>query len=216
MNKTKRAVYRKSKNRKEASGRENKRVPWTILGFPCRVVNLHTTTRVLLPPIHLLLPLPLSLRQPLHPLPFLVSSSIATAFIIAAPKSPPSSINTPFVVTAIQETKFSAVSKPHPFPSYSFVCKDRPSPRTGGGGLAFLIHHSVSYPNLSSDAHFPNDSILEHQAINATIHATTYRLYNIYTTLSTSCPPPKISHLLDYQDDHNTVIIGDFNAHNAS
>ena len=123
------------------------------------------------------------------------------------------------LIAAIQETKFCSSSNPHSFPGYTLIRRDRPtSTRAGGGGLAFLIHHTVSFTHQQSDQLFPNDSTIEHQAINVTITGTPYLIFNIYIPPATSCPPaysPNLSPLLE-QQDHNVVILGDFNAHNAA
>jgi hypothetical protein len=43
----------------------------------------------------------------------------------------------------LQETKLNTRSKQPFFPDYAFMRRDRPV--GGGGGLAILIHHSVSF-----------------------------------------------------------------------
>lgn len=123
------------------------------------------------------------------------------------------------LIAAIQETKLSAASKPPSFPSYTLVRRDRPGVgRGGGGGLAFLVHHSIHFTNVSTDHLFPGDNTLEHQAISATMDGTPYQIYNLYIPPATSCPPsyiPDLSNLLE-QDNNNVLIVGDFNAHNPA
>ncbi|KAA0184157.1 hypothetical protein HAZT_HAZT008960 [Hyalella azteca] len=59
---------------------------------------------------------------------------------------------------------------------------------------------------------------MEHQAISISINGAQLHLYNIYIPPPTSCPPgfsPSLTPLLEL-DTHNTIIMGDFKAHNPA
>ena len=121
------------------------------------------------------------------------------------------------LVAAIPETKLSLVSNARSIPNYTLVPRHRPG-EASGGGLAFLIHHSVSYTDLPSDHLLPNDSIIEHQAILAHLGPTLLQIVNFYIPPATSCPTgylPDLDPLFE-RSDHNVVIVGDFNAHSPA
>ena len=63
-------------------------------------------------------------------------------------------------IAALQETKLDPLSPSPTFKNYTVIRKDR---NQYGGGLAFLIHHSVQYHNLTNP--LPNDPHLEALAI---------------------------------------------------
>ena len=108
----------------------------------------------------------------------------------------------------------SDVSTYKDFPNYQTLRRDRPGDR-GGGGLISLIHHSISYTELTTDHLFPGDSIIEHQGFTITHNHNTLNIYNIYIPPTSCCPPgyrPDLNNFLSTHDD-DTLIVGDFNAH---
>ncbi|KAA0196554.1 hypothetical protein HAZT_HAZT005288 [Hyalella azteca] len=127
------------------------------------------------------------------------------------------------LVVAIQDSKLTEASNIPTFPGYTLVRRDKPiGPRTGDGGLFFIVNHTVLYSPIPSDHLFPGDSTTEHQAISKlfsiSIDGAQFHLYNIYIPPPTSCPPgfsPSLSPLLKL-DAHNTILMGDFNAHNPA
>jgi hypothetical protein len=113
-------------------------------------------------------------------------------------------------IAALQETKLNSKSKPLKFQDYSLVCKDRLVGR--GGGVAFLIHHSVRYSDLDTSSLLPdNDQTLELQGITANIDNSDIKIFNIYIPLvSTNVAYSPDSKILDTDDD--ALVLGDFNA----
>ena len=94
--------------------------------------------------------------------------------------------------------------------------KDR-APADGGGGIAFLIHHSVQFREISIQN--PDDH-LEIQAIEATIHNSQIEIYNIYLPPASSCPgysltEEAISGVLG-ELDGDVLVVGDMNAHHET
>ena len=57
------------------------------------------------------------------------------------------------LIAAIQETKLKPTSSLKAFPGYTALRRDRPNV-DGGGGLLFLIHHSISYTPFLTDPFF--------------------------------------------------------------
>ena len=118
-------------------------------------------------------------------------------------------------IAALQETKLKPTSNPISFPGYHILRKDR-TPPDGGGGLAFVIHHSVQYIEIDtiniSDAH------LEIQAITATVDNSPIDIYNIYLPPPSSCDPDyalseSVMEALLGHSDADMLVMGDFNAH---
>ena len=117
-------------------------------------------------------------------------------------------------IAAIQETKLKDSSRNPSFPGYNFVFKNRQG--GGGGGLAFLIHHSISFSPVNVALN--NDPHIELQAIKAQINNSDVTLFNVYVLPASSCPPlhrPNIASILDQADD-DEFILGDFNAHHSA
>ena len=120
-------------------------------------------------------------------------------------------------VACLQESKLSSASPYSDFTNYTTVRKDRPGDR-GGGGLLSLIHHSVTYTELPTDHLFPGDSIIEHQGLTIIADDVKLNIINIYIPPKSCCPPryrPNLNLLLSSHDE-DTLIVGDFNAHNPS
>ena len=64
-------------------------------------------------------------------------------------------------VACLQETKLSSRAGNFSFPNYNLVCRDRPV--GGGGGLAFLIHHSIPFTHV--DTPFILDQTIDQPAV---------------------------------------------------
>jgi retron-type reverse transcriptase len=111
-------------------------------------------------------------------------------------------------IAALQETKLDPLSPSPTFKNYTVIRKDR---NQYGGGVAFLVHHSIQYHNLNNP--LPNDPHLEALAIEIPTPDGNTTITNIYLPPTSSCQPnyqPPFSSLL--QGD-NHLILGDFNAH---
>ena len=123
-------------------------------------------------------------------------------------------------IACLQETKLTSTSNAPSFVNYNLVRRDRPS-QDGGGGLAFLVHHSVSFLPYNTDQFFQHDNVTEHQGIIITLPGGTSSLHivNIYIPPCTSCPPGHTVVLDPLFGDlqlHDSLITGDFNAHNPA
>ena len=122
------------------------------------------------------------------------------------------------LICALQETKLKHSSKPLQFKNYTFIRKDRPA-QDGGGGVAFLIHNSVSYTEVNTRQFFLQDNTIEHIGIKVKIDEHDLTLLNLYIPPCTSCPA---DHEVDLQpllsaDYHTDVIVmGDVNGHHES
>ena len=85
----------------------------------------------------------------------------------------------------LQETKLKVGSKDPPITGYTLYRKDRPGGGYGGG-VAFLIHHSVSFSPI--DVSFNNkDQFLELIAVNILINNSDLAVFNLYCPPSSSC-----------------------------
>ena len=122
-------------------------------------------------------------------------------------------------VACLQETKLVPGSKDPSVAGYTLLRRDRPRGGTGGG-LAFLIHHSVAYVEV--DTSFVQDPILELQGISATINNVPTTIINIYCPPASSadCPrgyAPDVDALLNHHHfSGDCFILGDWNAHHES
>jgi hypothetical protein len=117
-------------------------------------------------------------------------------------------------VTAIQETFLSSTSAPPSFPEFALVRKDRPEGR--GGGLIFLIHHSLPFTLV--DTSFIQDAHTECQAIKVSINGSDLIIFNVYLPPVSSCPQtycPNLSSVFSRFDD-DVLVCGDLNAHHAA
>ena len=113
-------------------------------------------------------------------------------------------------VACLQETKPSSHAGNLSFPDYYLLRRDRPA--GSGGGLAFLIHHSIPFTNI--DTSFILDQTIEVQSIAITIDHSPLIIYNVYVPPASSCPlgySPDLSIILNRSGD-DTLIVGDFNA----
>jgi hypothetical protein len=116
-------------------------------------------------------------------------------------------------VACLQETRLSAKVKTPAFPGYAVLRKDR---QVGnGGGIAILVHHSISYSPLDTSDISRGDGVMELQGITATINGIPLNIFNVYLPPSSSCPPlykPSLNPLLNFSDA-DSIIMGDMNAH---
>ena len=107
-------------------------------------------------------------------------------------------------VVVIQETKLSVNSTPPVIPNFTLVRKDR---RDNGGGVAIFVHRSILFaqaPDLPGDGHTESNGI----------KIGDIKIRNIYIPPVTSCAPgfePNFQAILSEPD---SLILGDFNAHN--
>ncbi|MCP3662806.1 MAG: hypothetical protein GY696_09960, partial [Gammaproteobacteria bacterium] len=107
-------------------------------------------------------------------------------------------------VVVIQETKLSENSTPPVIPNFTLVRKDR---RENGGGLAIFVHKSILFAQASD---LPEDGHTESNGIQI----GDIKIRNIYIPPIASCAPgfdPNFQAILSEPD---SLILGDFNAHN--
>ena len=109
-------------------------------------------------------------------------------------------------IAAIQETKLTNKSKPPNFPNYTLIRKDREWDT--GGGLAFLVHETIPFEPLPD---VQLDKFTEYLAIK--VH--NIKIVNIYIFPASSCDIRFLPNLAMLFTDNNTIIMGDFNAHDS-
>ena len=109
-------------------------------------------------------------------------------------------------IAALQETKLTHKSKDPNSQNYTLVRKDRLKDK--GGGLAFLVHKSIQF-EVIPDA--PPDPHLETQGIR--VGDTS--IINIYLPPNSSCSSDYHFTLLHFLNMKDTIILGDFNAHDS-
>ena len=107
-------------------------------------------------------------------------------------------------IAALQETKLTSKSKDPNTADFTLVRKDRN--RDKGGGLAFLIHKTIQFKALPNS---PCDTYMESQAIS--VGET--NIVNIYIPPNSSCSNGYNPTLNDFLHMKDTLILGDFNAH---
>ena len=119
-------------------------------------------------------------------------------------------------VACIQETKLKLGSKDPAIPGFTIVRRDRPGGGYGGG-VAILIHHSVSFTPIDT-SFAANDPHLELIAVNAKINNAEIKIFNVYCPPSSSCGRgyfPDISTLFNNADG-DALILGDWNGHDSA
>jgi hypothetical protein len=117
-------------------------------------------------------------------------------------------------VAALQETFLSTSSANPSFSDFALIRKDRPQGR--GGGLAFLIHHSVAYSHV--DTSFIQDAHTECQAVRVNLNGSDLVVFNVYLPPVSSCPQdyqPNLSSILNHTDD-DILVCCDLNAHHEA
>jgi exonuclease III len=116
-------------------------------------------------------------------------------------------------VAALQETFLSNASIPPVFPDYTLLRKDCPQGR--GGGLALLIHHSVTFSPI--DLSFLLTDETECQAVRVSINGSDIVLFNVYLPPVSSCPRSfdlNLSPVFHFSDD-DILVCGDLNTHHG-
>ena len=109
-------------------------------------------------------------------------------------------------IAAFQETKLNDCSKLSNTANYTLVRKDRKE--DSGGGLAFLIHESIMFESVPDN--LPRDPRLEYLAIKV----NSLTIFNIYIPPTSSCKTPGYTPTISpFLTDSETLIVGDFNAH---
>ena len=111
-----------------------------------------------------------------------------------------------FKIAAFQESKLNENTVLPELGDFELIRKDRT--KDAGGGLAFLIHKNIKYQKLPD---LPPDLHLETLGIKI----NDISIFNVYLPPVTSCSQgynPDFSALLNMKD---SIIIGDFNAHDA-
>jgi hypothetical protein len=117
-------------------------------------------------------------------------------------------------IAALQETKLRSTSPDPSFPEYTVLRRDRPDDR-GGGGVAFLIHDTVTYKHYETKHMTPGDVYTEHIGITAHLHGQDFHIINIYIPPCTTIPAAEhfTPTLNNFMTTSPTLIIGDVNAH---
>lgn len=109
-------------------------------------------------------------------------------------------------VIAIQETMLVQNFIPFSNRSYTLINKNS---NNRSGGLAFLIHKSVLFTEIQINTTIPCQSIeIRIPKITHSVH-----IYNCYLSPSIKYTPTDFNQLNSHLD-RNTVLLGDFNAHN--
>ena len=120
-------------------------------------------------------------------------------------------------VACLQETKLTSKAKDPSIPGYTFLRKDRPA-GGAGGGLAILIHNSVSFTPLDVNIDPSIDEVTEAHGINAIVNNAPISVVNIYCPPASACPRgfrPDTASILD-GDFGDCLVLGDWNAHHEA
>jgi hypothetical protein len=115
-------------------------------------------------------------------------------------------------IAALQETFLSESSFAPNFREYSLLRCDRTHGR--GGGLAFLIHHSVSYTTVDCSS-LLKDRYSECQGIKASVNGSDLVIFYIYLPPVSPRPHtynPDLSSVLNFSEG-NVIICRDLNTH---
>ena len=107
-------------------------------------------------------------------------------------------------IAVIQESKLNCNSTPPTIPNFTMIRKDRLSDK--GGGLIIYIHKTIQFQMLPD---FPSDGHTE--ALGILVGDT--NIINIYIPPTTSCTPGFKPKLNDYLPAGDSLVLGDFNAH---
>ena len=120
------------------------------------------------------------------------------------------------IASASQQFKrrnYSKILVPISIPGYNFINKVRPS----GDGVAFFVHHSISFAPL--DISSLDNAHSETLAISAVINNSDVNVFNIYIPPPPSCQQGyrfDFKPILSFFNDDDTFILGDVNAHHNS
>ena len=113
-------------------------------------------------------------------------------------------------IAALQETKLEPLAPAPTFHGYTLIRRDR---NKFGGGVAFLIHHSIQYQNLPHP--LPQDPHLETISIAIPTPEGSTTITNLYLPPSSSCQANYHPPFADLLQGDNHIILGDFNAHHG-
>ena len=119
-------------------------------------------------------------------------------------------------IAAIQETKLTEKSNINVTQDYKLIRKDRG--RNKGGGLAFIIHHSINFDKLATPDSLKDDPHLEELSISIPGQENTLHFRNIYIPPVSSCGQdytPPINNIFDNLGD-TAIVVGDINAHHQN
>ena len=120
-------------------------------------------------------------------------------------------------VACLQETKLTPRAKDPSIPGYTIIRRDRPSGGVGGG-VAILVHNSVTFTPLNVNINAAIDDKTEAQGINVIINNSPISVINVYCPPTSACPrgflPDAVS-ILD-GDFGDCLILGDWNAHHEA
>ena len=109
-------------------------------------------------------------------------------------------------IVVLQETKLTANSSPPSMDGFTLVRKDRG--RDKGGGLAIFIHKSIVFTTADN---FPDDNFIESLAIDT----GNIKIINMYIPPTSSCDQGYMPSLQHYLPPSDTLVLGDFNAHDV-
>jgi len=98
------------------------------------------------------------------------------------------------MVAALQETKLAKDTRLRPIPNYSIVHNDR---NHFGGGIAFLIHHTIPFREVIQSAELNNDPHAQVQTISISSDTSKLELRNVYIPPRNSYIPQLLRSLRD-------------------
>ena len=113
-------------------------------------------------------------------------------------------------VAVLQETFLTAKSNLKCDPDFTLIRKDRMKKK--GGGVAFLVHHSLQYRHLDCTV---SDEHTEAQGI-AIKGDKEVHLYNVYIPPVSGCSRGFRPQLDELFDSRHAIIMGDFKAHHST
>ena len=117
-------------------------------------------------------------------------------------------------MAVIQESKLTLNSRTPTIHNFTIVRKYRHQGQ--GGDLLTLIHNSINFSQRSESPETLSDPYLEELTFTPRFGDTELIITNIYIPPSSSCTRgynPSLDHLMMTTD---TLILGDFNAHDSS
>ena len=118
-------------------------------------------------------------------------------------------------VAVVQESKLTRTSKTPSFRNYTTVRKDRR--HNQGGGLLTLVHKEINNSRTTESPESLADPHLEEFTIKAKLDNTELIISNIYIPPTSSCSTSGYLRSLDHlMMTTDTLVLGDFNAHNSS
>ena len=119
-------------------------------------------------------------------------------------------------IVCLQETRLSSKSKNPSFLDYTLLRKERPVGNEGG--VAILIHHSVTFSPIDVSSITQGDDVVELLGISASVNGSPINVFCLYVPPASSCPQAykfDLNPLLNFSDT-DTIIMGDVNAHHPA